>query len=86
MPRLILAIPVLALSLAACGVGPAPDRDAALTESLIELGDAVSDIRQENALLQEQLDSLRAAVARQDTALWQLTNVVGSIPVPMPQP
>lgn len=50
-------------------------------ETVLQLGDAVSTLQMENALLQEQLDSLRIAVARQDTALRRFANLAG---MPMP--
>jgi hypothetical protein len=52
-----------------------------LGEAVIELGDAVNALQLENALLQEQMDSLRAAVARQDTALRRFANLAG-MPLP----
>lgn len=47
---------------------------------LLELSDALGELRGQDAMLQEQVDSLRAVVARQDTLLARLANATG---VPM---
>jgi len=39
---------------------------------MLELGNAVSQIREDNALLQAQIDSLRESMAYQDTIIRQL--------------
>jgi septal ring factor EnvC (AmiA/AmiB activator) len=56
-----------------------PDRAATVStgQAIIELSDAINDVRQENATLQEQIDSLRTAVARQDTLVTRLAGLVG---------
>jgi hypothetical protein len=46
-------------------------------QALIELSDAINDVRQENAVLQEQIDSLRTVVARQDTLVMRLAALAG---------
>lgn len=70
----------LALMLAACQA-PQPQALEGLGESVLQLGDAVSALQQENAMLQDQLDSLRLVVAKQDTALRQFANLAG-MPLP----
>jgi len=65
---------VLALSVAAC---PATRADVAISEQIIQLGDGLNDLRQENAVLQQQVDSLLIVVAKQDTAIRQLANLAG---------
>jgi capsid protein len=60
---------------------PGPSADLALGQTMIELTDAVSGLQQDNALLQAQIDSLRDAVARQDTLVRRLANMAG-MPVP----
>jgi hypothetical protein len=67
----------LALVCAAC---PASRADVAMSEQIIQLGDGLNDVRQDNAALQQQVDSLRLVVARQDTVIRQLANLAG---VPM---
>ncbi|HEU4631410.1 MAG TPA: hypothetical protein VFS08_16780 [Gemmatimonadaceae bacterium] len=47
---------------------------------LLELSDALSELRGQDAMLQEQIDSLRVVVARQDTLLARLANATG-VPV-----
>jgi hypothetical protein len=66
-----LSIPLL---LAAC---PASRADIAMSEQIIQLGDAMNDLRQEASELQQQVDSLRLVVAKQDTAIAQLANLAG---------
>ena len=46
-------------------------------QALVELSDAVNDLRRENSVLQEQIDSLRVVVARQDTMVRNLANLAG---------
>jgi hypothetical protein len=48
-----------------------------MSEQIIQLGDGLNDIRQDNAALQQQVDSLRLVVARQDTLIRQLANLAG---------
>jgi hypothetical protein len=72
--RLALALGLLALT--ACS---RPDSAATVStgQALIELSDAVNDVRQENAVLQEQIDSLRLVVARQDSLVTRLAVTAG---------
>jgi hypothetical protein len=67
----------LAITCAAC---PASRADVAISEQIIQLGDGLNDLRQENAGLQQQVDSLRLVVAKQDTVIRELANLAG---VPM---
>jgi hypothetical protein len=64
----------------ACAACPASRADVAISEPIIQLGDGINDLRQDNAALQQQVDSLRLVVARQDTVIRQLANLAG---VPM---
>lgn len=50
-------------------------------ELLIELTDAMNELRAHDALLQEQVDSLRTVVARQDSLLVRVAAATG-VPVP----
>ena len=72
----------VALTLLAFIAGCTPNReqDISTAQTLIELGDAVNDLRQDNATLQQQIDSLRLVVARQDTVVRQVANLAG-VPV-----
>jgi hypothetical protein len=56
---------------------PQPAALEGIGESVLQLGDAVSTLQIENAVLQEQIDSLRIAVAKQDTALRRFANLAG---------
>ena len=71
----------LAISVLASCQPVAPAGIETLGESVLQLGDAVSALQQENAMLQEQVDSLRVAVARQDTSLRRFANLAG-MPLP----
>ena len=65
---------VLPLCLSAC---PATRADVAISEQIIQLGDGLNDLRQENAVLQQQVDSLLVVVAKQDTVIRQIANLAG---------
>ena len=73
MPR---AAGVLAFALI-CTACPASRADVAMSEQIIQLGDGLNDLRQDNAVLQQQVDSLRLVVAKQDTVIRQLANLAG---------
>jgi hypothetical protein len=51
--------------------------DLSQGELLIEMGDALTDLREHNAILQGEVDSLREAVVRQDSLLVQLARLNG---------
>ncbi len=74
-----IAVVIGVLAAAAC----APDTTAGINtaQALVELGDALNAVREEQSILQTQVDSLREVVARQDTVLRQIANVAG-VPVP----
>jgi hypothetical protein len=75
--RMLRCIVVVGLAaLAACG-GPVTSGDTTLAETLIEMSDALVSVREETALLQAQVDSLREQVARQDTVLRRLSSMAG---------
>lgn len=65
---------MLTLCCAAC---PASRADVAMSEQIIQLGDGLNDVRQDYTALQQQVDSLRVVVARQDTVIRQLANLAG---------
>lgn len=77
MSRALSAL-ALAVVLTAC---PANKADIAMSEQIIQLGDGLNDLRQENAVLQQQIDSLRLVVAKQDTMIRQMANLAG-MPLP----
>ena len=61
-----------------CAACPASRADIAISEQIIQLGDGMNTLRQENAEIQQQVDSLRLVVARQDTVIRQLANLAGT--------
>jgi hypothetical protein len=77
---LVLAGAAAALFVSSCQAAQ-PVALEGIGESVLQLGDAVSTLQMENALLQEQIDSLRTAVAKQDTALRRFANLAG-MPLP----
>jgi hypothetical protein len=75
--RITPRILVIALAcLAGCG-GPRTSGDTTLAETLIDMTDALVAVREETALLQAQVDSLREQMARQDTVLRRLASMAG---------
>ena len=67
-----------ALTLAViCTACPTSKADIAMSEQIIQLGDGLNDLRQDNAALQQQVDSLRAVVAKQDSVIRQIANLSG---------
>ena len=72
--RRAVSVLVLSMTLSAC---PASRADVAISEQIIQLGDGLNDLRQDNAVLQQQVDSLSGIVARQDTVIRQLANLAG---------
>jgi hypothetical protein len=66
-------------ALSACS-GPVTTGDTTLAETLIDMSDALVAMRQETALLQAQVDSLREQMARQDTMLRRLASMAGLDP------
>jgi hypothetical protein len=71
----ILVVLLSAGALSACLRNPAADAQTA--QALTEIADRLSALQQENAELQNQVDSLRLVVARQDTILRRLANLAG---------
>jgi hypothetical protein len=66
---------MLALLLAASCLPSRQDVDTA--QALIEIGDALNDIRNTQSELQDQIDSLRWAITRRDSVIRQLANLAG---------
>lgn len=68
-----------ALAMTACL--PATEKDFEIAQTIIEMSDAVNEIRQLAYELQDRVDSLVLIVARRDTTIRQLANLAGvSIP------
>ena len=77
--RRLASIPAAVL-LGLTGCIGSPTGDPAMAEAINEIGNELGMLRDENAQLQFQVDSLRSALARQDTLLRQVANLSG-IPV-----
>lgn len=72
-------IPVVAT--AACNAIPTPSRDVNQGQMMLELTETLNAIRDQSANLQDQVDSLRDVIVRQDTVIRQLALTAG---IPMP--
>jgi hypothetical protein len=77
--RMIVCAGAVGLSLlASCqGVLPSPVGNASTSQAVVDLGNLVVQIREENAQLQAQIDSLRSAAAYTDTVVRQLAGAAG---------
>lgn len=75
-PRAIACAIIVLMAGTATACSP-PTTDIDTAEMMFDLSDALNDVRQDNAILQDQLDSLRIAVARQDTVIARLAQVAG---------
>lgn len=58
-----------------------PRAEANVAQAMIEVGTTLSQMQQEYAMLQSDIDSLRTVVARQDTIIGRLASHVG-MPLP----
>ncbi|HEY2374661.1 MAG TPA: hypothetical protein VGH98_01680 [Gemmatimonadaceae bacterium] len=58
-----------------------PRAEANIAEAMIQVGTEVSALRQDYATLQDQVDSLRGVVARQDTLITRLASLA-NMPIP----
>jgi hypothetical protein len=78
MPRprqLVRCLTLAAGALVGCAL---PSRnDLEVMQSVNDLGDAVNAIRQDYGVLADQVDSLRSAIAQQDSLLRRLANLAG---------
>lgn len=80
-----LGMLVISVALAACnGALPSPSRDASQGQMMMDLAEALNQIRDQSASLQDQVDSLREVVYHQDTIIRQLALGAG-ITVPPPR-
>lgn len=77
-----LALVVSAVAIAACGGAlPSPSRDVNQGQMMLDLTETLNAIRDQSASLQDQVDSLRDVIVRQDTVIRQLALNAG---IPMP--
>ena len=75
----ILLLALLPAAVLACGLTEQPNVNTA--ELLVETQEVVLGLREELASFQDQIDSLRAELNRQDSLLRQMANLQG---MPMP--
>jgi hypothetical protein len=70
---------LLSLLLVAGALACQPDtsQDINTAQALQDLGDGINALRMDNAEFQNQLDSLRLVIAKQDTVLRRLANLAG---------
>lgn len=57
-----------------------PRAEANIAEAMMQVGTEVSALRQDYAVLQSQVDSLRGVVARQDTIIARLASLA-NVPI-----
>jgi peptidoglycan hydrolase CwlO-like protein len=72
---------ILAASLLASSSCRNPRVDANIAQAMIDVGNQISAMQQDQSLLQAQVDSLRDVVARQDTVISRLASLAG-LPLP----
>lgn len=74
----IVAVSVVWSAATACSRGvPSPTSELTSGQAVMDLGTLVGQLREENAMLQSQIDSLRGALAYQDTIVRQLAAGAG---------
>jgi hypothetical protein len=76
--RATIVLATIALGAASCS---SPQSEAARTQQVLEIGDAVNASKNEILELRGTLDSLRIVVAKQDTTIARLANVTGVVVV-----
>jgi hypothetical protein len=76
VPMILMA---LAVTVAACQSGnlSSTSADISTREAVLDLGQNLVDLREENAMLQAQIDSIRGVVAYQDSILRMLAGAAG---------
>ncbi|MBC7790002.1 MAG: hypothetical protein H7Z74_08645 [Anaerolineae bacterium] len=67
---------VASLLSVACTGAPSGSNEA-IGATVLEMSEAITSLQQSQAELQEQIDSLRADVARQDTVVRRVANLAG---------
>ena len=68
---------LLAFVIVVSGCLPATERDFQMAQTVIEMSEAVNEIRQMSYELQDRVDSLTTIVAKRDTIIRQLANLAG---------
>jgi len=75
--QLIRCLTLAVSALAGFGCSLPSRNDLEVMQSVNDLGDAVSALRQDYGVLADQVDSLRIAIAKQDSLLRRLANLAG---------
>jgi hypothetical protein len=75
-PRLLCLL-LICVSLSACRD---PRAEANIAEAMVQVGTEISAMRQDYAILQNQVDSLRVVVAHQDTIINRLASQANIAP------
>ena len=74
----LAAVSVVASAASACsGSIPSPTSELNSGQAVMDLGTLVGELREENSMMQAQIDSLRGALAYQDTIVRQLAAGAG---------
>lgn len=68
--------PVVAVALMLAGCRD-PRAEANIAQAMTDVGTEISAMQQDYAILQGQVDSLRGAMARQDTIIGRLASMAG---------
>jgi hypothetical protein len=76
-----LAVILSAVLVAGCIGGLSPQAELDAAQGMLELSDALAAIREEQAILQDEVDSLMRTVARQDSLIRRLADFTGA-PLP----
>lgn len=63
--------------MASASLSCSPGGDIQQAELMMDLNDLMNEMRQETAVLQDQIDALREDVARQDTLIRRMANLNG---------
>ena len=78
-PFRVLTVACVPCALAGCITSP--KSEVLRQQQMVEVGDAINDLRVSVSTMAGTLDSLRIVVAKQDTTIARLANVAGVIVV-----
>ncbi|HLV26525.1 MAG TPA: hypothetical protein VKZ41_09445, partial [Gemmatimonadales bacterium] len=73
----VLGLIACALFISGCVGGLSPQAELDAAQSMMELSDAFASIREEQAIMQEEIDSLMQLVARQDSLIRRVADFTG---------
>jgi predicted secreted protein len=77
MRRNVLLLAILAVSLTATACINSPESEAKRAEQMIQLADALNEVRTTASELNTTLDSLKVVLAKQDSTIAKLANATG---------